>query len=110
MACACKSLSFGANGASGSLTSLSEREVLGTSRLPATELLPVCMVTVVFAVPAPPAPLHCRVNVVAALIGPVVSEPDGGFTPLQPPDAWQVSALVLDQESVEVPPTTTFVG
>ncbi|HZN82413.1 MAG TPA: hypothetical protein VFC01_22445, partial [Mycobacterium sp.] len=68
------------------------------------------MVTVALAVPEPPAPLHSSVNVVAALIGPVVSDPDGDLTPLQPSDAWQVSASVLDQVSVDVPPTTTFVG
>src|SRR5262245_31878244 len=36
MACACTSVSFGAKGANGSLTSLSEREVADTCRLPAT--------------------------------------------------------------------------
>ena len=56
----------------------------------------------------PPWPVHCRVKVVVIVTDPTASEPDTNFVPLQPPDAWHVSALVLDQVSVVVPPDAMF--
>ena len=42
--------------------------------------------------------------------GPTSSEPDTGLVPVQPPDAAHVSAFVLDQVSVAVPPEMMFDG
>ena len=66
--------------------------------------------TVTLAEAVPPRPVHSSVKVVDAVSGPEVSEPDTGIAPLQPPDAWHESALVLDQVSVVVPPDATSIG
>ena len=59
-------------------------------------------------VAVPPRASALSVNVVVAVTGPTVSEPDTGLAPVQPPDAWHESVLVLDQVSVVVSPAATL--
>ena len=66
--------------------------------------------TVTLSEAVPPRPVHSSVKVVDAVSGPEVSEPDTSIAPLQPPDAWHESVLVLDQVSVVVPPDATCIG
>jgi len=47
---------------------------------------------------------------VLADTAPVDCEPLSALLPLQPPDAVQAVALVLDQVSVEAPPAFTLLG
>ena len=49
-------------------------------------------------------------KVLVAVSAPVVSLPEVGLAPDQPPEAIQLVALVDDQVSVEVPPEATVVG
>jgi hypothetical protein len=49
-------------------------------------------------------------NVVDCVNAAVVAVPDVGRLPLQPPDAVQVDALVVDQLRFEVPPCATCAG
>jgi hypothetical protein len=90
------------------LTSLSEREIVGTSRFPAIVAVP--NVALALAAVVPPPPVHSSVKVVDAVSRPELSDPDTSIAPLQPPDAWHESALVLDQVSVVVPPVATSDG
>jgi hypothetical protein len=67
-------------------------------------------VTVVLFEADPPAPLHVKVNVVVCANAAVPCEPDVALVPLQPPDAVQADALVVDHVKVDVPPWATCAG
>jgi len=67
-------------------------------------------VTVVLFEADPPAPLHVNVNVVVCANAAVPCEPDVALVPLQPPDAVQADALVVDHVKVDVPPWATCAG
>ncbi len=67
-------------------------------------------VTVALALPLPPVPVQVNVYVVVAASAPVDCEPLVARTPLQPPEAVQLVALVELQVSVELPPLATLVG
>jgi hypothetical protein len=56
-------------------------------------------VTVTLAGADPPGPEHDKENVVDAASAPVLCVPDVATFPVQPPDATQVVALLLDQVS-----------
>lgn len=58
----------------------------------------------------PPAPPQVRVNVLLAVRAPVLALPTAGRLPLQPPLAWQPSALLDDQLSVAAEPEITLLG
>lgn len=58
----------------------------------------------------PPAPLHVKVNFVAAVRAGVLWEPLVASVPLQPPDAAQEVALVDDQLKVDAAPLLTVLG
>jgi hypothetical protein len=58
----------------------------------------------------PPAPVHCRVKVAAALSAALSSLPDVPLFPAHDPDAAQLVAFVDDQVSVVCPPAVTEVG
>jgi hypothetical protein len=58
----------------------------------------------------PPAPVHVRLNVFAAVTGPEDWVPLVGFEPLHPPDALQVVALVLVQLRLDDEPLATEDG
>lgn len=66
--------------------------------------------TVARATAPPPGPLQFNVKVVLAVIALLVALPLIARLPVQPPDAVQVSALLVDHESVVVPPELTVVG
>jgi hypothetical protein len=57
----------------------------------------------------PPGPVQAREYVVVA-VGETSSVPLIACAPVQPPEAVQVVALVLDQVSVELPPVVIDVG
>ncbi|GFE82373.1 hypothetical protein GCM10011487_43730 [Steroidobacter agaridevorans] len=57
-----------------------------------------------------PAPVQESTKVVGALIGPTCSVPAVARVPVQPFEAVQAVALVVDHVSVAVPPCTTDVG
>ena len=56
------------------------------------------------------SPVQVKEYVVLADTAPVDCEPLSALLPLQPPDAVQAMALVLDQVSVEAPPAFTLLG
>jgi hypothetical protein len=58
----------------------------------------------------PPGPVHVNEYVELADTAPVDCEPVSPLEPLQPPDAVQEVALVLDQASVEEVPEFTMLG
>ncbi len=58
----------------------------------------------------PPAPVHSMVNVVDVASAPVDTDPEVPFVPVQPPEAVQVSAVVVDHVNIEVAPEATLVG
>jgi hypothetical protein len=60
----------------------------------------VVTVTVAFACALPPGPEQLRPKLVVAMSGPTIWLPEVTLLPLQPPDAVQDVALVLDQVSV----------
>lgn len=66
--------------------------------------------TVTLATAPPPGPLQFSVNVVLVAIAPLVALPLTARLPVQPPDAVQVSALLVDQDNAVVPPELTVVG
>lgn len=59
---------------------------------------------------APPAPVHVSVKFALAAIAAIGSVPVVGFEPVQDPDAVQLFAFAVTQESVVVPPGTTLTG
>ena len=65
-------------------------------------------VVVASAVPSPPPQL--KLNVVSEVIGPVVTVPDVGLLPLQPPEPAHCVAPVLDQLSVVGAPGASHIG
>lgn len=67
-------------------------------------------VTVAVALPLPPEPLQVRVKVVVAASWPVEALPLICSTPLQPPEAVQLVALLLVQLRVEELPAMTLCG
>jgi hypothetical protein len=71
---------------------------------------PAAMFTVVRVTAPPPGPLQLNVKVVFADSAPLRSLPLTVRLPLQPPDAVQVSAFVVDHVSIVVPPDATLVG
>lgn len=68
------------------------------------------MLTVVRVTAAPPGPLQLSVNVVLAVSAALRALPFTGWVPRQPPDAVQVSALLVVHDNVAVPPDATLVG
>lgn len=66
--------------------------------------------TVALVTAPPPGPLQFNVKVVLAVIALLVSLPVTARLPVQPPDAVQLSALLVDHASVVVPPEPTVVG
>ena len=58
---------------------------------------------VAVALSLPPAPVQVSVNEASACRGPTAALPDTGRLPDQPPLATQLSALFVDQLSVELP-------
>ncbi len=58
----------------------------------------------------PPVPVHASVYVVVAWMALIVWLPEVALLPLQPPEAVQLVALVLDQVSTELPPCATVAG
>ncbi len=68
------------------------------------------MFTVTACEALPPMPVHESENVVGLVRGPIVSEPDVAFVPVQPLDAVQSDALALDQFSVADSPDETTSG
>ncbi len=58
----------------------------------------------------PPVPVQVRVNVVVCDSAAVTCVPEVALAPLQPPDAAQEAAFVVDHVSVEVPPCATWAG
>ena len=66
--------------------------------------------TVADCVALPPGPVHVKEYVELADTAPVDCEPLSLLEPLQPPDALQEVALVLDQVSEEVAPDFTLLG
>ncbi len=58
----------------------------------------------------PPVPEHCSVNVAFAVNDPTASLPVTAFVPVHAPEAVQLVALLLDQESCVLPPLCTVVG
>jgi len=75
-----------------------------------TDALDAATLTVAEAFADPPTPVHVRVKVVAAVIGPVDWLPLVAFVPVQPPVAEHVVAFVLVQLRVEATPLATLVG
>ena len=67
-------------------------------------------VTVTAALVEPPAPEHCKVNVLSAASVADCIVPDDAWLPAQAPDAMQPVAFWLDQLNVVVPPLLTDVG
>jgi hypothetical protein len=67
-------------------------------------------VTDALADPEPPVPEHVRVKLALAVSAAEFSLPLVAFAPVQPPEAVQDVALVLDQVSVDVFPDTTLTG
>ena len=66
--------------------------------------------TVALALREPPAPVHCRVNVLLAVSGPTDCDPDRDLLPAQAPEAVHEAALADDHVSVELPFMPTVVG
>lgn len=58
----------------------------------------------------PPVPVQVRVNVVVCDSAAVTCVPEVALAPLQPFDAVQDVALVVDHVSVDVPPCATWAG
>jgi hypothetical protein len=67
-------------------------------------------VTVADCAAEPPAPLQVKVNFVVAVSAGVACEPLVDSVPLQPFEAVQDVAFVVDQVSIEVAPLATVVG
>jgi hypothetical protein len=67
-----------------------------------------CTVTLRCALP--PEPVHCRVNVVLAVMLLMAVLPEVFLLPLQPPEAVQEVAFVEDHVSCVLPPLATLVG
>jgi hypothetical protein len=67
-------------------------------------------VTVADCEAEPPAPVQVSVYFVVAVSAAVDDEPLIAFDPLQPPEAVQAVALVVDQVSVDVAPFLTVLG
>jgi hypothetical protein len=82
---------------------LADNVTVGAGGAPMT-----CTVTLRCALP--PAPVHCRVNVVLAVMLLMVALPEVFRLPLQPPEAVHEFALVDDQVSWLLPPLCTLVG
>jgi hypothetical protein len=72
--------------------------------------VPGVTVTVADALPEPPAPVHCSVNVLLTVSGPVSCVPEVALLPAQAPDAVHEEALAADQVSVELPFMPTDAG
>ena len=66
--------------------------------------------TVVVASAVPDPPPQLKLNVVSEVMGPVVTEPDVGLLPLQPPEPVHCVAPVLDQLSVVGAPGASHIG
>lgn len=58
----------------------------------------------------PPAPLQVRLKVVVVVSEPLLLEPELALVPVQPPEAVQALASVLDQASVVLPPLAIDAG
>jgi hypothetical protein len=69
-----------------------------------------CTVTVVDRDVDPPVPVHVSVNWVVVARAVVVCEPLVGWTPLQPPDAMQLCALVALQSKITERPLATVLA
>jgi hypothetical protein len=67
-------------------------------------------VTDALAVPEPPLPEHVRVKLALAVSAAEFSVPLVALLPVQPPEAVQDVALVLDQVSAVVAPVVTLTG
>lgn len=67
-------------------------------------------VIVVLALPVPPAPVHASVNTEVCVSAAVTWLPEVDLAPDQAPDAVHEVALLLDHDSVEVPPDATCAG
>ncbi len=70
----------------------------------------VVTLTVARATAPPPGPLQFNVKVVFAVIAALVNVPFTARLPVQPLEAVQVSALLVDQDNVVVPPEATLLG
>ena len=68
------------------------------------------VVTVTDRLVVPPLPVHDNVNVVFAVSAEVAWLPLVAFEPLQPPEAVQLVALLVDHVRVDDPPLTTEAG
>ena len=77
--------------------------------LPPPPLEPEVMVTVTDCALEPPAPVQVSVKVVLVVRAGVVKVPLVFWVPLQPPDAVQEVALVLDQMRFTALPELTWV-
>jgi hypothetical protein len=62
------------------------------------------MVTATDRLTLPPAPVHCRLNVVSVVSAAEVSDPEDGFAPPQPPEAAHSVAFSDAQSRLTVPP------
>ena len=67
-------------------------------------------VTVTDLLALPPAPEQVSVNVVSAVIAAEVSVPEIALLPVQPPEAVQLVALLVDHCNEVVPEALTDVG
>jgi hypothetical protein len=70
----------------------------------------VTTVTVVDCEELPPPPVHVSSNSLDACSGPVECVPAVAMTPLQPPEAWHLSAWVVLQVRVAISPLAMLVG
>ena len=67
-------------------------------------------VTVALWVAGPPAPVQVSVNTVVAVTAGVFADPLVASAPLQPPEAVQDVAFVVDQVSADALPLATVLG
>jgi hypothetical protein len=72
--------------------------------------VPSVTVTVTESEVRPPGPSQLKLNDVVCVSAPADSDPDVALPPLQPPDAVQVVASVLDQLRLDALPLTTLPG
>lgn len=67
-------------------------------------------VTVAVALPVPPGPVQVSTKFDVCVRAAVTCVPDVALAPDHAPDAVQVAALVVDQDSVDVPPDAICAG
>jgi len=67
-------------------------------------------VTVALALPVPPGPVQVSTNTEFCVSAPVTWLPEVALLPDHAPEAAHDAALLLDQESVDVPPEATTAG